>query len=120
VLPLRGLPTRRSYVMRYVNHDLTTIRLDREFDLRWQSAVKRWFDLAGACAFLLLLAPLFGILAALVAYTGRPVLFAHERIGLHGRPFRCLKFRTMAIDAEARLEQILAADPAAATEWART
>jgi undecaprenyl-phosphate galactose phosphotransferase len=120
VLPLRGLPTRRSYRTRYVNHDLTSMRLSREFDVRWQTMAKGCFDLGGALAILLLVAPFFALLALLVAGSGRPVFFAHERIGRHGRPFKCLKFRTMAVDAEARLEAILAKDPLAAAEWRTT
>jgi Undecaprenyl-phosphate galactose phosphotransferase WbaP len=117
VLPWRGLPTRRSYRTRYVNHDLTTIRLNQQLDVRWQAVAKRCFDLGGAVGLSLFVAPLFAILALLVGLTGRPIFFAHERIGRHGRPFHCYKFRTMAVDAEARLEEILASDPAAAAEW---
>jgi lipopolysaccharide/colanic/teichoic acid biosynthesis glycosyltransferase len=57
--------------------------------------------------------------AALVVYAqdGGPVLFAHRRIGLNGRTFYCLKFRSMAVDAEARLAALLASDPVARAEW---
>ena len=120
VLPWRGLPTRRSYRTRYVNHDLTTIRLNQQLDVRWQAVAKRCFDLGGAAAFGLFVAPLFALLALLVGFTGRPIFFAHERIGRHGRPFRCFKFRTMAVDAETRLEEILASDAEAAAEWRRS
>jgi exopolysaccharide production protein ExoY len=48
---------------------------------------------------------------------GGPVLFAHRRIGRDGRSFRCLKFRSMATDAEARLADLLARDPQARAEW---
>jgi exopolysaccharide production protein ExoY len=48
-----------------------------------------------------------------------PVLFAHRRIGRGGRSFYCLKFRSMALDAEARLADLLAGDPASHAEWAR-
>jgi len=48
-----------------------------------------------------------------------PVFFAHRRIGRDGRKFPCLKFRSMAIDAEERLQEVLAADPQARAEWER-
>ena len=42
------------------------------------------------------------ILAAVIwLQDGRPILFRQERVGLHGRPFRVAKFRTMVPDAEA-------------------
>jgi Undecaprenyl-phosphate galactose phosphotransferase WbaP len=56
---------------------------------------------------------------AVFVQDGGPVVFAHRRIGRHGRHFYCLKFRTMAVDADSRLKQLLAADPAARAEWER-
>ena len=48
-----------------------------------------------------------------------PIFFAHKRIGKGGRPFPCLKFRSMAVDAEERLEDLLTRDPVARAEWER-
>lgn len=60
------------------------------------SAVKRAVDVVGAGVALVLLAPLLGVVAAVVRVAlGRPVLFVQERPGLGGRPFRLYKFRTM-------------------------
>jgi undecaprenyl-phosphate galactose phosphotransferase len=120
VLPFRGMPTRRSYQTRWMNHDLTAIRVAQTMNARWQNLMKRVFDIAIAGSLMLFLGPLFLILCGLVGTTGRPLFFAHERIGRHGRSFRCLKFRTMAVDAEARLRHILATDPLAAVEWHHT
>ena len=44
---------------------------------------------------------------------------ALEIAGRHGKPFRCLKFRSMVIDAQARLSELLARDPQARAEWER-
>jgi len=53
-------------------------------------------DLAVSLIALVLLAPIYLVLAlALLAMTGPPVLFVQERVGLDGRPFRMIKFRTM-------------------------
>jgi lipopolysaccharide/colanic/teichoic acid biosynthesis glycosyltransferase len=75
-----------------------------------------------ALAFLALVFLLPVLLAAAVAvyaHDGGPILFAHRRIGLNGRTFYCLKFRSMAIDAEARLAALLASDPVARADWER-
>ena len=72
-----------------------------------------------AFAVLVFVAPLMVAVAiAVFLEDGGPILFAHQRVGRGGRSFPCLKFRSMAVDAEARLEQVLAADPHARAEWA--
>ena len=69
--------------------------------------VKRIVDIAGATVGLLLLSPVF-LLTALITYArdGSPILFRQTRVGLHGRPFTIYKFRTMAHDAEERLDEV--------------
>ncbi|MDB5453372.1 MAG: rfbP [Caulobacteraceae bacterium] len=67
---------------------------------------------------LIFLAPLMlAVALAVYAQDGGPVLFAHRRLGKNGTYFRCLKFRSMAIDAEQRLAALLASDPDARAEW---
>ena len=64
-------------------------------------------------------APALLLLAAVLFLTGGwPVLFAHNRVGHKGKTFRCLKFRTMRLDADARLKAHLAGCPEARAEWA--
>ena len=59
--------------------------------------MKRLFDILAAGAGLLLLAPLFALVAiAIKLESAGPVFFRQERVGRHGRPFRIFKFRTMA------------------------
>ncbi len=64
------------------------------------AVAKRSFDLIFSSLFLILLSPLLAVLALSVAATPGPVLFEQERVGLDGRAFRMLKFRTMRSDAE--------------------
>jgi sugar transferase EpsL len=67
--------------------------------------VKRIFDITIAAAALSVLAlPMFVIALAVCLVLGRPVLFVQERPGLHGVPFKLVKFRTMreARDAKGR------------------
>lgn len=58
--------------------------------------LKRGFDVAASAVALLMLSPVFLILSLLVLVSsGAPFLFAQERVGRQGRPFRLFKFRTM-------------------------
>jgi Undecaprenyl-phosphate glucose phosphotransferase len=69
----------------------------------WNRVLKRTFDLVfGVGALLVALPAMAGIAIAVVVTSGRPVLYRQERMGLDGRRFRMLKFRTMGLDAEAQ------------------
>jgi exopolysaccharide production protein ExoY len=82
---------------------------------------KRVADVLLALWGIVLLAPLFIICClAIACFSPGPVMFRHRRVGFNGRPFDCLKFRTMAIDAPERLRRHLQSDPAAAAEWITT
>ncbi len=84
------------------------------------SSIGRLFDVVLATGILLFVAPLMIALALIIAlHDGSSPLFAQTRVGKGGRRFRCLKFRTMVPDAEARLQDLLSRDPEARAEWLR-
>jgi exopolysaccharide biosynthesis polyprenyl glycosylphosphotransferase len=65
---------------------------------------KRAFDFAASMFLILLLSPLLvAVGIAVKASSPGPIFFVQERVGIKGRPFRMLKFRSMVIDAEERL-----------------
>ncbi|HEY3173799.1 MAG TPA: undecaprenyl-phosphate glucose phosphotransferase [Thermoanaerobaculia bacterium] len=66
----------------------------------WMSLVKRTLDLAIAGTALLLLSPLFSAIAIAIRLSGGPVLYRQQRMGLDGRPFEIVKFRSMRTGAE--------------------
>jgi lipopolysaccharide/colanic/teichoic acid biosynthesis glycosyltransferase len=75
----------------------------------WRLSVKRVLDVALCIAALVVSAPLFLAIAALIKLTdGGPIFFAQRRVGLGGRTFQMLKFRSMVVDAE-QLKPSLAA-----------
>lgn len=85
-----------------------------------QAVLKRLLDIAISLLALIFLAPLMIMLAAAVWFGDRgPIFYGQTRIGRSGRTFRCLKFRTMVVDADERLAQLLRSDPMAAAEWRR-
>jgi exopolysaccharide biosynthesis polyprenyl glycosylphosphotransferase len=67
----------------------------------FQMMMKRAFDLVASFVALALLSPLLFVVAALIKVTSRgPIFFKQERVGLHGRTFHMLKFRSMVANAE--------------------
>lgn len=70
---------------------------------------KRGLDIVGSLAALVTLSPIFLVVALLIKLEDRgPVFFKQVRVGRFGREFRMFKFRSMRVDAEQRLKDILA------------
>jgi exopolysaccharide biosynthesis polyprenyl glycosylphosphotransferase len=70
-------------------------------------ALKRAVDVVGSLLALIVLSPVFLVAAVAVRVgDGAPVLFRQTRVGRHGRSFTVLKFRTMHIGAEERIEEL--------------
>jgi exopolysaccharide biosynthesis polyprenyl glycosylphosphotransferase len=70
--------------------------------------IKRLFDIVVSGVLLVLLSPLFALVALLIkAHSPGPVFYYAERIGENGRPFHMLKFRSMVADADARLPEVM-------------
>ena len=86
--------------------------------LRTLQGAKRVVDLVVAAMTLVLCLPLLLVITAAIKLSGRgPVLFAHQRIGRHGRTFKAWKFRTMHNGADEILRAHLGSDAAARMEW---
>jgi len=91
----------------------TTVSLNK----RWNTFIKRVFDLFLSCICIILLSPLLVIVALLIKLRDRgPVLFAEKRIGRFERPFTFIKFRTMALDSDRLLGEYLQMHPEARIE----
>lgn len=83
------------------------------------SGLKRAMDLVLAFTVLTFLSPLLILIYALLKiFDPGPALFTQLRVGRDGRTFTVYKFRTMRLDASERLDNMLAGDPIAASEWA--
>lgn len=81
-------------------------------------AAKRLFDIVVSVSLLIVLAPLLMLIGLAIRADRGPAVFRHRRVGRGGLAFGCLKFRSMSVTAEQDLAAHLAADPAAAAEWA--
>jgi exopolysaccharide biosynthesis polyprenyl glycosylphosphotransferase len=112
-LPLNLFETRFAWPHVEVFDDVPLLRLGAHRMRGWRAAGKGLFDLAAAAAVLVALTPLFVVIATLIKVTSRgPVFFTQERVGLHKRPFRLVKFRTMVAGAEARQAELEALNEA--------
>jgi lipopolysaccharide/colanic/teichoic acid biosynthesis glycosyltransferase len=89
----------------------------RQFGPLLSDVLKRDLDFAGALCLLLLATPIGILIALLVAMDGGPVFYRHCRVGRNGQLFRCLKFRTMVMDAEECLSEYLRLHPESVNEW---
>lgn len=100
--------------------DAIGLEIRRELYRPRNLLMKRLLDGLLAGIGLMLLLPIIVVLAVAIRRIdpGSP-FYAQVRVGRHGRPIRVWKLRTMYRDAEARLTEHLAADPAAEAEWAR-
>ena len=79
----------------------------------WRGAAKRAFDIVVATAVFALAAPVLIVVAIAVKLDSPgPVLFRQKRVARHGVPFDIYKFRTMSLDAEERLKDLLARNEA--------
>lgn len=75
----------------------------------WQRVVKGAVDRCAAALAILVLAPVLAGIALAVRFTSSgPALYRQERIGINGRSFTMLKFRSMVVDADQRLDDIRA------------
>lgn len=77
------------------------ILIERELMPRWQLVVKRAIDVVASMVGLLLLSPLLLYIILRVRWSSRgSIFYFQERIGLNGKPFNIIKFRSMFVDAE--------------------
>lgn len=115
-LPLFGLST--NYLF---GKDVLLMQLRNNLARIPSRAIKGLVDFLGPIVLGVLFSPL--ILVVMIAIKqddGGPVFFSQQRVGRRGKLFNCIKFRTMAVDANQRLERWSAENPALYAEYMRT
>ncbi len=86
---------------------LPLIHVDRPTYRGANRILKKSFDIIGSVFLILVLSPLLLTVAAAIKLTRQgPVFFRQDRVGLNGEVFRMIKFRSMQVDAEARLDKL--------------
>lgn len=115
-LPLVGVTT--SY---FFGKDILLFQCRSSLQSLSSRFVKRLFDILGSLCALIILSPAFALLAlAIKWHDPGPVFYAQKRTGRRGEPFKCLKFRTMAADADERLERWRVETPDLYAEFQKT
>ncbi len=118
VIPaMRGVPLHGTDMSHFFSHEVAMLRMRNNLR-RWPARLtKRVFDTLTALVLLVLLSPIMLLIALLIRRDGGPALFAHSRVGKRRKIFQCYKFRTMVVDAEQQLEQLLQQQPELRTQW---
>ena len=115
-LPLVGLST--GY---FFGQDILLLQVRNNLRQLPRRILKRSFDILGATILLGLLSPVFAVIAfAIRRADGGPALYSHRRVGRNREPFDCLKFRTMAVDADERLDRWRDENPALYEEFLKS
>jgi exopolysaccharide production protein ExoY len=105
--------------MRYYN-PIGGVALSDKDQLARRQMVKHIIDVMIAAVALICIIPLFLLIAAAIKLdSAGPVLYRQSRIGRFGRPFKCLKFRSMVIGADVLLGQYLRTNESALLEWSQ-
>jgi exopolysaccharide biosynthesis polyprenyl glycosylphosphotransferase len=101
-------------------HGAILIELYPDMMPAWQEHLKRGLDIVLSVSVLALLCWFYAFIAWKVRRSSPgPVFYSQKRMGLHGRPFRIYKFRSMYLDAEPNGPQLSSGDDARITPWGR-
>ncbi|CAN5766487.1 MAG: sugar transferase [Ilumatobacteraceae bacterium] len=101
-VPVRGgIDARRVTTTAFANETLLHVDPEELSPVAW--GIKRTFDVVVSVLLIIVLSPVLAVIALAIKTDGGPVLFRQRRVGRDEQEFEVLKFRTMVVDAEARL-----------------
>lgn len=121
VIPtLRGMPVDSTDMSFVFSHEVMIFRVQQNLEKKTSKILKRSFDILFSILIILALSPLFLFICWKVKKDGGPAIYGHERIGKNGTRFKCLKFRSMAVNSKELLEKLLERDAQAREEWEQT
>ncbi len=116
---LRGIPLYGTDMSHFFSHEVMMLRVKNNLNRTSSRIVKRAFDIVVSASLLLILSPILAYIAHKVRQDGGLATYGHERVGLNGKTFRCLKFRSMVMNSKEALEELLKSDSQARDEWER-
>lgn len=114
---LSGLPLFEMEPHHFFSHEVLILKSRNNLHFRPRVWLKRTFDITASLSAILILSPLLLWVALKIRFSGPKVLFKHRRVGQEGKSFNCYKFRTMALNSEQLLKELLEKDQEARREW---
>lgn len=118
VIPtIRGVPLYGTDVSHFFSHEVLMLRIRNNLARFSARFLKRGFDIVVSALLIVLLSPVLAYIGWKVSRDGGSPIYGHERVGRNGRKFKCLKFRSMIINSQEVLQNLLATDPEAKAEW---
>ena len=101
-------------------YDAVLIHIHPDLMPDWQRVCKRFIDILSSGTALVLLSPFLLFTAIMVKFSSKgPIIYKQQRIGLFGRPFYILKFRSMFVDAEEAGPALSSKSDPRITRWGR-
>ena len=114
---LRGLPLYSTDMSFLFSYEVMLLRINNNLAKRSSRFIKRTMDIIGSILIIIVLSPVLIALYFTIKKDGGNVIYGHSRIGQNGKVFKCLKFRSMAVNSKEILEELLKNSPEARTEW---
>lgn len=115
---LIGLPVGGLEVDSMFNEKMMVLRLRNNLARRYNRVTKFIFDMLLTVFGTICISPILLLLIIMIKLDSPgPAIFAHKRVGRHGKSFYCYKFRTMCSDAEEKLKAYLVENPEMRKEW---
>jgi undecaprenyl-phosphate galactose phosphotransferase len=118
--PLQFLPVNDMTPQYFFSHDVTLLTRTSGLDQPLPRFIKRTFDIVVSLLTLVALSPLFIAIVLMVRKDGGPAVYSHKRLGMNGKAFACLKFRSMIVNSDEVMHQYLEENPDAEAEWLNT
>lgn len=114
-IPMSGIKAERFF-----NEKIMLLRLKNNLASPLNRWIKYSFDFICTLIGTVIISPLLLLIATWIYFDSPgPVIFKHIRIGKNGKAFGCYKFRTMCMDADKKLAELLVNDAAVKAEWER-
>lgn len=115
---LSGIAVLGTELRHFFDEQTMVIEIKNNLDRPVNYVTKRIFDYLVSIVLLPFLLFAILIISILIRISSKgPAIYKQERIGKNGTPFICYKFRTMYVDADSRLQELLDNDPDARIEW---